>query len=342
MNTLAKWRDLLLYEIPHMPTGPGGFQKQVNVQPSMAVAGDFASANPYASVIAGPGGFVAGPNGVSVGQFCWSVPPVDQDGTNQIVNSTGAGNALGFVHRDLQALITQFLSDATMVIPQGFGVTVMDQGDFWAVNAGTTEALVGNKAFARYADGAVLFGAAGSTPATASVTGSIGPQSTIFNGNIVGDVLTVLTAPVGPNLVPGAIITGGTGLITGTQIISQLSGTVGGVGTYLVNFAEQNVASPTFTATWGLLNVAAVASGTLGIGDVLSGTGGGGVTSGTTITALGTGTGNTGTYIVSPSQTVAVGTVITAALATETKWYAASTGLPGELVKITSWVGSQG
>ncbi len=50
------------------------------------------------------------------------------------------------------------------------------------------------------------------------------------------------------------------------------------------------------------LTVTAVTSGTLDIGSVISGTG---VTAGTTITAFGTGTGGTGTYTVSASQTVA-------------------------------------
>jgi hypothetical protein len=54
------------------------------------------------------------------------------------------------------------------------------------------------------------------------------------------------------------------------------------------------------------LTVSAVASGTLSIGVVLSGTG---VTSGTTITALGTGTGGVGTYTVSASQTVTSRTI---------------------------------
>ena len=50
------------------------------------------------------------------------------------------------------------------------------------------------------------------------------------------------------------------------------------------------------------LNVTAVTSGVIQVGMVI---GGAGVTSGTTITALGTGTGGTGTYTVSVGQTVA-------------------------------------
>ena len=56
------------------------------------------------------------------------------------------------------------------------------------------------------------------------------------------------------------------------------------------------------------LTVSAVTSGTLYVGQTISGTG---VTAGTTITALGTGTGGTGTYTVSAAQTVA-STAITA------------------------------
>lgn len=58
----------------------------------------------------------------------------------------------------------------------------------------------------------------------------------------------------------------------------------------------------TGSITTTTLTVTAVASGTLQVGQTVSGTG---VTAGTTITALGTGTGGAGTYTVSTSQTVA-------------------------------------
>jgi hypothetical protein len=58
------------------------------------------------------------------------------------------------------------------------------------------------------------------------------------------------------------------------------------------------------------MTVTAVISGAFAVGQVISGTG---VTSGTTITSLGTGTGGVGTYTVSQSQTVA-STTITAAV----------------------------
>jgi hypothetical protein len=54
------------------------------------------------------------------------------------------------------------------------------------------------------------------------------------------------------------------------------------------------------------MTVTAVASGTIAVGQLITGTG---VTAGTTITALGTGSGSTGTYTVSTSQTVASTTI---------------------------------
>ena len=66
------------------------------------------------------------------------------------------------------------------------------------------------------------------------------------------------------------------------------------------------------------MTVTAVTSGTLAIGQILSGTG---VTADTTITAFLTGTGGTGTYTVSASQTVASTTITcTAPVTNDTYW----------------------
>ncbi len=67
-------------------------------------------------------------------------------------------------------------------------------------------------------------------------------------------------------------------------------------------------AASSFTASISgtTMTVTAVASGVLKIGDTLTGSG---VTGGTTITALGSGAGGTGTYTVSASQTVASTTI---------------------------------
>ena len=314
----------------------GGFQSSVNVQPAVGVEGDFCSANPVFTVDAGPGAFVCGAAGVTVGRFAWAVPPFDPDGGPAICNSFGVSNPTGFVGRSQQGLNTVYLSDASMLIPQGFGLTLYRGGDFWVKNAGTTNAQIGQKAFALYATGQVIFAAAGATPSTASVTGSIAAQTTTFNGSISGGVLTVTTLVTG-TIGVGAILTGGTGIVTGTQVLGQVSGATGGVGVYNVSFPEQTVASALLSGTYGLLTVTANLSGTIGVGDVLSGSGGGGVTTGTVITAVGAVVGGNQTYLVSPSQTV-TSTTISSVNAYETKWYAASSGLPGELVKMTNQV----
>ena len=94
-----------------------GFQQQVNPQPAPAVEGDFASANPRASVLAGPGTLYAGVNGVTVGRFAWA-------DANGAVSNSGAGAPTGFVHRELQALITAFLGQTSMLITPGMMVTL--------------------------------------------------------------------------------------------------------------------------------------------------------------------------------------------------------------------------
>lgn len=69
---------------------------------------------------------------------------------------------------------------------------------------------------------------------------------------------------------------------------------------------KAHVATVTGSISTTTLTVSAVTSGQVLVGDQISGTG---VTAGTTITAYGTGTGGTGTYTVSASQTVASTTI---------------------------------
>ncbi len=316
-----------------------GFQTQVNTVQAPGVEGDFASVNPRSTVLAGSGGIVAGALGLLAGRFAWlSYSAVDANGAPAVANNFGAGIPAGFFRRDQQAVIgtTDWLAGATMRTPAGFPVTLFDLGDFWVKNNGSTAAVPGQKCFADTADGSASFAAAGATSTSASVTGSIAAKSSTLTGSIAGNVLTV-TAASGDPLVPGAILTGtaGDGITTGTQVVSQLSGTTGGIGTYAVSIPDQTIPSGPITGTYGLLTVSAVGSGALEVGDVLAGTGGGGVTASTQITGLGTGTGGTGTYYVSPSQTV-TSTTITASNKIETKWYCRTAGQVGDIVKIST------
>jgi len=132
-----------------------GFQTTINQQPAPAVEGDFASANPYASVVAGDSALVAGASGVTVGRFAWATA------AGVVSNVQTSGAPTGFVHRQQQAIITVWLGASSMVIPAGLQMALMAAGDFWGRS--TTAATIGQKVFASITDGTIATGAAGAT-----------------------------------------------------------------------------------------------------------------------------------------------------------------------------------
>ena len=133
------------------------FQTQVNAQQAPAVAGDFASSNPRATVVAPEGGFVAGAGGINVATFAW----IQSDGKT-LLNSDASAAPDGFVHREQQALISTYLAESGNNIPAGFAVTLMRTGDYY-FKANTNAAVKGQKVFAKLADGTTRTGAAGAT-----------------------------------------------------------------------------------------------------------------------------------------------------------------------------------
>ena len=318
-------------------TGTGGFQTQVNVQPVMAIEGDFASHNPYFTFDAGPGGLVAGgPSGVKTGKFAWVTPPLDPDGTPSIAQNFGFGPVAGFVFRNNQGLITQYLANSGEIIQPGFQMGLMVGGDFWVTNAGSTQALIGQKAFANLTTGTVSFAAAGSSPGGASDSGGAVVNTTLtLVGGVQGNILTVASVSAG-TIYPGAVLNSnavgkvqayGTGGTTGT----------GSAGTYMLDTGEQNVATgTTIGGNYGVYTVG-TATGVFAVGMVLSG--------GTTLptgaaapvlTHLISGTGGDSSTFSTNSGTAAQTThALVGSSAIETKWYAMSSGLAGELVKIS-------
>ena len=307
-----------------------GFQTQVASQQSIAVEGDFADHNVRTSVDAGPGGLVAGAQGVTIGRFAWlDYTRVDSNNAAAIANSFGAGAPAGFVHREQQGTIFDWRQGAGMTIAPGIMVTLHNEGAFFVKNANPGYVQPGMKAFARLSDGAVLFAAAGAAgPGAATATGSIAAGTSSTTGSIAGNVLTV-TAVTSGILYPGATITG-TGVASGTKVVSQLSGTPGGIGTYALNGGDQTVASTAISGTHGVLTT--TAGGPLTQGSTVSGSG---VTSGTVVTAAGIGA-DAGKLIVDPTQTAA-STALTGSGSIETKWFATSGGQANELIKISSW-----
>jgi hypothetical protein len=153
-------------------------------------------------------------------------------------------------------------------------------------------------------------GTGGTGTYTLTYTGS----TASFTGSISGTTLTV-TAVASGSIIVGQVLTGNSAT-SGTAITSQLTGTAGGIGTYTVSISQTRT-SGSFTGTYTLastslsvlstvLRVTAVASGTLSIGQFLTGTG---IAFSTSITAFGTGSGNTGTYTLSSAQAFASTTI---------------------------------
>ena len=134
------------------------------------------------------------------------------------------------------------------------------------------------------------------------------PSTAVFRGSISGTTLTVTSVSSGTIGVGQQVF--GVGVSNETVITALGSGS-GGVGTYTVNISQtvaaENLSSSAVAAVMTAsisgttLTVTAV-TGTLYVGQTVQGAG---VAANTMITALGTGTGGTGNYTVSTSQTVA-------------------------------------
>jgi Protein of unknown function (DUF3383) len=145
------------------------------------------------------------------------------------------------------------------------------------------------------------------TSNTATITAA---PATAVTASITGNVMTV-TGVTSGTLVVGGVLSG-TGVTAGTAIVSQLTGIAGGTGTYLVSLI-QNVASTAIAQSAGLLTVGGMVSGTLAVGQSVTGSA---VAAGTTITALGTGTGGIGTYYTSGGSQVVSATTMSCGLLT--------------------------
>lgn len=360
-----------------------GFPRTVNNQPGRAVPGDFYGANPRATVLGGEANYVAPADGVTVGNFAWALP-------EGLSSTYVEGADIGFIGRNMQAVISTFLGESTMVVLEGLPVTLYSQGTFWAQFAAGANA--GERVYADPSTGAPV--ADSTQAAVASVTASAGfigtgAMGASFTGEITSNVLTASSVTgyiaegdtlSGVGITPGTLIgeqqTGtpggagtyavthgdvasvamvassnslrisavtqslldvgsrvtGTGVAASTDVTSITSGG-GGVGVVVVDGDPQRVASTTISSVNDTLVVTAVASGVLGQGSLLSGTG---VTAGTTIVAQLTGTtGGIGTYSLSVEQVFASTTV--SELAIPTNYYVQSSCEPGELAKISSW-----
>ena len=204
-------------------------------------------------------------------------------------------------------------------------------------------AAIGQKVYANFADGTASAAATGAPAGATSTTFSIAPETFAVVGSLAAGVLDV-TAVTSGVVYPGATIAGA-GIPAGEQIDSQLlpllaGEALGGVGRYQLTEDDGTVVPPAtaITCAYGLLTLGGTVTGAYALGDPLTGTG---VSPGASIWANSvngaalTGNGGAGTYVVSPSQTAATGT-ITAATNQETPWYVDTFAEPGELAIIST------
>lgn len=152
------------------------FQTTINQYPAPAVEGDFASANPNASVVAGDTALISGASGVTIGRFAWATA------AGVVGNVQTSGAPTGFVHRQMQAVITAWLGATSMLIPPGVNMALMSAGDFWGRT--TTAATIGQKIFASITDGTIATGAAGAT-----VTGFVETKFVVGSVAAVGELV---------------------------------------------------------------------------------------------------------------------------------------------------------
>lgn len=139
------------------------FQSRINRTLPVGVEGDFASTNPYHSLLNASGGqYKAASAGVVVGRFAW----VD-DATGLASNAKGSLTRGGFVRRANTATVLTPGQEYSLTIRGGFEVDLFDGGDFYARFA--DGATAGQNVFAADADG-TLVAAAGTTLADHTIT----------------------------------------------------------------------------------------------------------------------------------------------------------------------------
>lgn len=137
------------------------------------------------------------------------------------------------------------------------------------------------------------------------------PSAAVFRASISGTTLTVEGVSSGVIAVGQSLF--GIDVLPETVITALGTGT-GNVGTYTINRSQTIASEAMNSATVGAvvtatisgttMTVSGVTSGTLHVGQTVQGAG---VTLGTIITALGTGTGGAGTYTLSVASTVGTG-----------------------------------
>ena len=172
------------------------FQTKVNLYPAIGVPGAFASVNPVVSTALGK---IAGTD-LTIGGFCWD----DTTNVGQVKN-TGTGKPLGFVARDVIYPINTLVpfpddeetGNASNIVPKGYNVNVMVEGDFYVLAPATV--TVGKKVFANTTDGTIKVGDAGDT-----VSGAVETDWAYVTAGNKGDIVIISNYGATPVVPSGA------------------------------------------------------------------------------------------------------------------------------------------
>lgn len=177
-----------------------------------------------------------------------------------------------------------------------------------------------------------LTGATAGAAGTYQVNISQNVSSTTITGS--GGCFTVVTQTTGTVWVGGTL--SGSGVTSGTKVLANVTGS-GGAGKYWVD-TSQSVSGAAITCSGGTMTVTVADSKPLVLNEIIVGgtTGSYIIADGTVAGSNVTGTGYAGTYIVSVSETVASGTITTAA-SVDTGWKWANVVAAGEIGKISAY-----
>lgn len=217
-----------------------GFQKQVNLYSSPAVAGAIASGNPAAWYVAGPQALLSGVLGVTVAAFGWATaitagdtPERVDSNANLVANGVSRAPS-GFVPNEQQGAFTAYLAESGLAILPWQAMALATRGDFWAVHK-LAAAVRDNKVFANLQDGSITSAAAGATIA-----------ANAFTASFATNVMTVTIAGAAALKVGDAIT--GASIPANTYIASFGTGT-GGTGTYNLTTTPGTLAAQAASGT---------------------------------------------------------------------------------------------
>ena len=157
------------------------FQSSTQILRGVGKVGEPASTHPIIAFAGGPGAFVAGSAGVTIGSF------VFQDATTltEVTNVAPADTSVpvGFVQNLGQAII-DYGDSNSMLVRAGGEVSPKVGGDFWAVAA--ADATRGQAVFAKLTDGSITVGTDGAT-----VSGYVQTNFFVSYGASAGDLIII-------------------------------------------------------------------------------------------------------------------------------------------------------